>query len=75
MSKANYVVDSKELERLRKKAERVSKILEKIEALKVELEEIQGDSKWLRYLGHNSTNTLTDNEKWELNDICEVIFG
>lgn len=74
MSKRNYTVDTEELKRIRKQADKINKILEKSKKLKAQLNSIKENERWLRYLGKDSTITLTDEQNWEFNELTEKII-
>ena len=73
MSKKNRIVDKKELERLQKQAEKVDNIKSKISGLIEQLRTIQENENWLNYLGEKATETLTQEQNWQLNEINEKI--
>jgi hypothetical protein len=72
MSKKNYVVDSKEMERLEKVNNRVEFLKNRILKDMEELEQIKESERWLSYLSEESIK-ISEEESYRLNEINENI--
>jgi len=71
MSKSNYTIDSKVVEKATKEAEKVRKIQAQIKKLQSQLVKIEDDNRWLNYT--NCGEGLTEDELIAYNKAHHVL--
>lgn len=73
MSKKNYIVDTKVVEKSVKDAEKVKAIQEKMKNLYQELERIKEDNRWLNYASYGADLGLTEDEAFKISEAHEIL--